>query len=290
VSRSICSQSLSLACLVTVLVMSGCTALDNQYHAFTDKHEHDPELMKADDATQGEEMPEAGLVAQDEQAETQREPVKSAPVDGIALKATTSQAINTSTPAKTGDWEYHPDSRDEYLAAQEASTETTTGRVWQDPLITGYQPDSTHKALNDYAAQLAMKLMRSAKTLSTNDLIGVASFVRLNTSLQETTIMGNQLSELLIAELQGAGMSIVDFKIAGGLTVTPHGDLAMTRSGEALSRQLEMDHILTGTLIEEPRGVRVNARVVSVKTGRVVGSSTLVVPAFMVARLNNHQG
>lgn len=153
--------------------------------------------------------------------------------------------------------------------------------------MTGYQPDRTHKALNDYAAQLAMNLMSSAKSLSSNERIGIASFVRLNRSLQETTVMGNQLAELLIAELQGAGVGIVDFKIAGGLAVTPQGDLAMTRSGEALSRQLEMDHILTGTLIEEPRGVRVNARIVSVGSGQVVGSSTLLVPAFMVAQLNN---
>ncbi len=286
-SRLIFSQTLSAATtLVAALALTGCTALDKQYHAFTDHHEHGPALMQAGESGDTAESDETEL-AEVQDAETESKPVPSGQVDGIALRATSSQSITSNNTPENADWRYHPDSRDEYLAAQESAEESNAGRVWQDPLITGYQPDRTHKALNDYAAQLAMNLMSSAKTLSSHDLVGVASFVRLNRTLQETTVVGNQLSELLIAELQGAGVGIVDFKMAGSLTVTPQGDLAMTRSGEALSRQLEMDHILTGTLIEEPRGVRVNARIVAVKSGQVVGSSTLLVPAFMVAQLNS---
>ncbi len=287
-ARLIFSHALPTAtAIVAAVALSGCTALDKQYHAFTDTHEHGPEMMTADEYA---ELAESGeTVTTDQQvAEIESKPLPSGPVDGIALRATSSQAISDNRTPENADWQYHPDSRDDYLAAQASAEEMSAGRVWQDPLMTGYQPDRTHKALNDYAAQLAMNLMSSAKSLSSNERIGVASFVRLNRSLQETTVMGNQLAELLIAELQGAGVGIVDFKLAGGLTVTPQGDLAMTRSGEVLSRQLEMDHILTGTLIEEPRGVRVNARIVSVSNGQVVGSSTLLIPAFMVAQLNNH--
>ena len=193
--------------------------------------------------------------------------------------------MNMAAVPETAQWQYRPDSRDRN---PEASEQTGPVAVeWHDPLATGYQPDRTHKALADYASQLAMQLMDSATQLSSNDLIGVASFVRLNRSLQETTVMGNQLAELLIAELQSFGVGIVDFKMADALTVTPYGDLAMTRTGEIQSRSMQMDHILTGTLIEEPRGVRVNARIVSVEKHQVVASTSLLIPSFMVTALNS---
>lgn len=70
-----------------------------------------------------------------------------------------------------------------------------------------------------------MKLMDNATRLTHQDMVGVASFVRLNHSLNESTVLGNQLSEYLIAELQDFGLAIVDFKLAGGITVTPVGIL-----------------------------------------------------------------
>lgn len=176
---------------------------------------------------------------------------------------------------------YRPDMRDIEMFQERQSQ---TG--YRDPLQTGFIPSQTHKVLVDYASQLAMELMDGSNSLTTQDLVGVASFVRLNRSLQETTILGNQLSEYLIAELQSFGVGVVDFKLANTLMVTGAGDIAMSRKGNQLAKQMEIDHILTGTLIEEARGVRVNARIVSVSNRRVVASANLFVPAFMVTSLN----
>nr|WP_252728524.1 FlgO family outer membrane protein [Alteromonas sp. C1M14] len=132
-----------------------------------------------------------------------------------------------------------------------------------------------------------MQLLDSARELDAKHLIGIASFVRLNTSLQETTVLGNQLSELLIAQMQSYGLGVVDFKMAGDIIVTPKGDLAMRRSNGREAKKLAMDHILTGTLIEEPRGVRVNARIVSTANYQVVASTSLLIPAFIVTQLNH---
>ena len=41
----------------------------------------------------------------------------------------------------------------------------------------------------------------------------VASFVRLNQSLSDSTVLGNQLSEYLIAELQDFGLAVVDLSL-----------------------------------------------------------------------------
>lgn len=190
-------------------------------------------------------------------------------------------------PASSG-LEYRPDSRDieTVQAERQASTQPSSDRGYRDPIRSGFSPAQTHKRLNDYASQLAMSLMDNATRLTHQDLVGVASFVRLNRSLQETTVLGNQLSEYLIAELQTFGLSVIDFKLANGLAVTPYGDLALSRDGVDLAKQVAMDHIVTGTLIEDARGVRVNARIIAVDNRQVVASATLYIPAFMVTSLN----
>lgn len=189
-------------------------------------------------------------------------------------------------PERSG-LEYRPDSRDiETVQAQREQQRAESDRGYRDPIRSGFSPSQTHKRLNDYASQLAMSLMDNATRLTHQDLVGVASFVRLNRSLQETTILGNQLSEYLIAELQTFGLSVVDFKLANGLAVTPYGDLALSRDGVDLAKQVAMDHIVTGTLIEDARGVRVNARIIAVDNRQIVASATLYIPAFMVTSLN----
>lgn len=208
------------------------------------------------------------------QKNTKSSPQKIAPV------VTKSNVTNTKE-LKNG-LVYQPDARDKLYANADEEL-----RAWHDPLVSGYQPDHTHKALVDYASQIAMQLMTNAHEIEPDDLIGVASFVRLNASLRDTTVLGNQLSELLITEIQSYGLGVVDFKMAGDITVTPQGDLAMRRSGQRKPQKLAMDHILTGTLIEEPRGVRVNARIVSTSKNQVVASTTLLIPAFMVTQLNH---
>lgn len=296
--------------------LSACTTIDEHYHAYMDGEgdaHTQPAQPPGDSAA---DMPgnHDGLLSGNEKSQVQ-DGMQSAddiePADQTAASSSTSASaansypqtdvvthaapeviapesnapVNMAAVPETAQWQYRPDSRDRN---PEASEQTGPVAVeWHDPLATGYQPDRTHKALADYASQLAMQLMDSATELSSNDLIGVASFVRLNRSLQETTVMGNQLAELLIAELQSFGVGIVDFKMADALTVTPFGDLAMTRTGEIQSRSMQMDHILTGTLIEEPRGVRVNARIVSVEKHQVVASTSLLIPSFMVTALNS---
>ena len=183
-------------------------------------------------------------------------------------------------PSRSG-FQYTPDSRD-----REYQQHVAVEPGYKDPLHNGYSPSQTHKRLNDYASQLAMELMENTTRLTQQDMVGVASFVRLNQSLNNSTVLGNQLSEYLIAELQDFGLAIVDFKLAGGITVTPVGDFVLTRDGAALAKQVEMDHVVTGTIIEDDRGVRVNAGIVSLKNKQVVASANVYIPAFIVMDLN----
>jgi TolB-like protein len=176
---------------------------------------------------------------------------------------------------------YTPDSRD-----REYQQHIAVDPGYKDPIRSGFFPTKTHKALNEYAAQLAMELMDNNTRLTHQHAVGIASFVRLNAGLNDSTVLGNQLSEYLITELQDFGLAVVDFKLSSGITVTPQGDFVMSRSSQYLAKSVEMDHVVTGTIIEDDRGVRVNARIVSLENKQIVASADVYIPAFIVMDLN----
>lgn len=144
-----------------------------------------------------------------------------------------------------------------------------------------YQPNYTHKILNDYAEQMAMDLMARAKNLDTQSKIGIASFVDLTRNLQTTTVLGNQLSESFMNEIQAYGLSVVDYKALDEIFVGQEGDLIFDRSGP----RGNMQYVLSGTMQRNGRGVQVNARIIQLKDNVVVASTKGFIPHFIVSSL-----
>jgi TolB-like protein len=126
-----------------------------------------------------------------------------------------------------------------------------------------------------------MELLYNSQQLAVNDLIGVTSFVRLDDSLRNSNVLGNQLSEYFISEIQQLGMPVTDFKVKNSVEVTRSGDLVFSRNANRLAREMSMNHVLTGTLIEKPNGTQINARIVALSDRRIVSTASLIVPSFI---------
>lgn len=149
-----------------------------------------------------------------------------------------------------------------------------------------YSPSFSHKSLSDYAEQLTMQLLHSSGNgLQLNGAVGIASFVHFDQSLQRTSALGNQLAELLIAEVQAFGVAVVDFKSTGAVTVSSSGDLVFSRHAQYLMTGSDMAYLLSGTLIQSEKGVKVNARIFSTQTKVVVASASVMIPHFVVESL-----
>ncbi|WP_343861010.1 FlgO family outer membrane protein [Aliiglaciecola litoralis] len=148
-----------------------------------------------------------------------------------------------------------------------------------------YQPDFSHKSLADYAEQLTMDLVKNGRMLNTQSRVGIASFVTLDHHLQYAGALGNQLAELLITEVQSFGVPVVDFKMTDKIAVGVAGDMVFSRDARRLAAGQNIDYVLSGTLIENEKGVRVNARVVAMESKVVVSSATLLIPHFVVQAL-----
>lgn len=157
--------------------------------------------------------------------------------------------------------------------------------IWLTPK-TLYKPGFTHKSLSDYAEQLAMQLVASSRRLNPDSLVGVASFVELNKDLNTSNLVGNQLAEMFISEIQQFGVSVVDFKTSNVLNVLPEGDFVFSRNASNLADDLALDYVLSGTMIHSEKGVRVNARIISMHNKTVVSSASLMIPHFVIDQLS----
>lgn len=145
-----------------------------------------------------------------------------------------------------------------------------------------YQARYIHKDIEDYAEELTMKLIASGQRLNTHSRIGVASFVNFDSSLQTSSPTGNQLAESFIVQLQGYGLSVVDFKTIGDIRVGQSGDFVFSRKTEQLSFRQGIDYVLSGTLRDNGRGLIVNARIVGLKDNLVIASASGFIPSVVV--------
>lgn len=131
--------------------------------------------------------------------------------------------------------------------------------------------------LSEYVEQMAIDLRKNYNAKG-NDSVAVTSFVPFDSSLQNSTVLGNQISEYFINELQNVGIPVSDHKVMGEIKVAPNGDFAMSRQLYELRRTMNVGYVLTGTLIENARGIIVNARIVSLNSNRVVATSSSLIP------------
>lgn len=138
------------------------------------------------------------------------------------------------------------------------------------------------KLLSEYVEIMAMGLMDSFQAYAPDTKIAVTSFVDLNGNLQSTNMLGNQISESFIHEVQQYGIPVVDFKVMQYIEVNNRGDFVFSRNNQKLAESLEADYILSGTLVYTASGVVVNARIVNMSSKVIIASTKGLIPTFIL--------
>ena len=149
-----------------------------------------------------------------------------------------------------------------------------------------FTPYSHHKTLVNYVEQIALDLADTLDTKSdehnSNIHVAVTTIVDLDSSLNNSNQLGNQISETLIHQLQKFGYSVVDFKTRENIEVNSRGDFAFSRNITQLNQDQMASHVLAGTLIYRQNGIIVNTRVINVKTKQIVASSRKLIPLYVL--------
>lgn len=144
---------------------------------------------------------------------------------------------------------------------------------------------NSNKHLNDYVAQMAMQLVETFHFFPVEARVAVASFVDLDSELNRTNIVGNQMAEAFIHQFQQFGIQVVDFKTTRDIQVTPNGDFVFSRNHSQLDMLQQIDYVLSGTMAFTPRGIMVNARVINFRTKVVAASSQQLIPHFVISSM-----
>ncbi len=179
---------------------------------------------------------------------------------------------------------YHDHAKDSRITPMPTNQQGVKQNGWMVPhqYVTSL---NSNKQLNDYVAQMAMQLVETFHLFPVESRVAVASFVDLDSELNRTNIIGNQLAEAFIHQFQQFGISVVDFKTTRDIQVTPGGDFVFSRNHSQLDMLQQIDYVLSGTMVFTPRGIMVNARVINFRTKVVAASSQQLIPHFVVSSL-----
>lgn len=141
-------------------------------------------------------------------------------------------------------------------------------------------------AIHDLVKGLSLQLLKSSNFVNTKTPVAVASFVQLD-DLSTTSWLGNQLVENMVHELQHHGLTVIDFKATGYITVTPDGDHVLSRDWTELPERQLIDYVVTGTMVEKNNGVMVNVRMIGLQSKVIVATAQSFIPDWMIGELKS---
>jgi len=133
-------------------------------------------------------------------------------------------------------------------------------------------------------AQLGKALIANAgEEIVDEYVVAVSSFVNLN-NLYATSSLGRYFGEQLIAELQQAGVGVVEVRKTPGLMISEHhGEYALSRDMDELSFVQPAQAMVTGTYAVTGQEVLVNARLLRNEDNMVLSTASAVLPLDALA-------
>jgi TolB-like protein len=150
---------------------------------------------------------------------------------------------------------------------------------------TSYRGQMLTKNIGDYVQSMAQDLISNMEYMSDKTPVGVTHFALIDSDLQHTNLLGQQLAESFVHELHKFRIPVIDFKATEYIRVTPQGDFLLSRDFLELKNRLPMDYILTGTLTKHQGGYLVNARILGLKSKAVVATAQSLIPFYVVDAL-----
>ena len=150
---------------------------------------------------------------------------------------------------------------------------------------TSYRGQMLTKNIGDYVQSMAQDLISNMEYMSDKTPVGVTHFALIDSDLQHTNLLGQQLAESFVHELHKFRIPVIDYKATEYIRVTPQGDFFLSRDFLELKNKLPMDYILTGTLTRHQGGYLVNARILGLKSKAVVATAQSLIPFYVVDAL-----
>lgn len=155
-------------------------------------------------------------------------------------------------------------------------------QVMFEPVVTpGFH---THVMVSDYTERLAADLLRNLKIAHLDEPLVITAFVEYDASLQKTNSLGRILSEHLVNEMSQLDVPVIDLHLMHGFMVNEEGEFVFSRNPDDYYHEGALKYVLSGVLIENERGVIVNARIMNFENQRVLSSASVLIPPYVLAQ------
>ena len=139
-----------------------------------------------------------------------------------------------------------------------------------------------HVKLEEYIEQMVMEMQMTISAHQVRYPIAVASFVELDTDLNITNQLGQELSESFITELMKANFPLAEHRATGEILMTQDGDFVLSRDPHQVKEEQKIGYVLSGTLTKRRDGILVNARIVGLKTNTILAASSQLIPKIIL--------
>lgn len=143
--------------------------------------------------------------------------------------------------------------------------------------------------INYYVRGMMQELVANIQYVNSKTPMAVASFVFLDGSYEYSDIVGKQLAESFSHEIHKFGIPIVDYKATDYIRVTQNGDFVLSKDFLDLDSELPVRYTLAGTLVKQPTGYLVNARIIGMESKAIVASAQGKLPTKVINSLISSQ-
>lgn len=143
--------------------------------------------------------------------------------------------------------------------------------------------------INYYVRGMMQELVANIQYVNSKTPMAVASFVFLDGSYEYSDIVGKQLAESFSHEIHKFGIPIVDYKATDYIRVTQNGDFVLSKDFLDLDSDLPVKYTLAGTLVKQPTGYLVNARIIGMESKAIVASAQGKLPTKVINSLISSQ-
>ncbi|MDX1677664.1 FlgO family outer membrane protein [Arsukibacterium sp.] len=147
---------------------------------------------------------------------------------------------------------------------------------------------ASHKQLDDYVAELAMQLYHASSAPIAEARVAVAGFAELTPARNNLHPLGNALSERFLQQMPRYGVTMVDHKLTGRITLTADGDAVFSNKAGQVAASQQIDYILSGTVQHSQRGAQVNVRLMNLKSKAVLATASQLIPQFVLDNVVYH--
>ncbi len=139
--------------------------------------------------------------------------------------------------------------------------------------------------VGDYVKNLTQDLISNMEYVTAKTPVAVTNFALLDSDLQQTNLLGQQMAESFVHELHKFRIPVLDYKATDYIRVTKQGDFLLSRDYLDLNASLPIEYVLTGTMAKHQGGVMVNARILGIESRAVVASAQMLIPFYVVDAL-----